>query len=71
MTTTTPPPTCATSVASKIAIMGSRYLQLIFALSLATVAITGCSQAEPSKDELLSRANAAFAADQYDKAEKA
>ena len=55
---------------SRITTIGSRYRRLIFALSLAAVANAGCSQAEPTKDELLSRANAAFAAGQYDKAEK-
>jgi tetratricopeptide (TPR) repeat protein len=43
---------------------------LIFAFCLAGAANAGCSKAEPSKDQLLSRAEAAFAAGQYDKAEK-
>jgi tetratricopeptide (TPR) repeat protein len=36
---------------------------------LAAVTSVGCSKAEPTKEELLSRAQAAFAAGQYDKAE--
>src|SRR6266545_7688160 len=67
--TTTTPPTCATSVASKIATMGSRYLPLMFALCLAAATSAGCAKDEPTKDELLSRADAAFAAGQWDKAE--
>jgi tetratricopeptide (TPR) repeat protein len=47
--------------------MGSRYLP-IFALCLALTS-AGCSKDEPTKDELLSRAEAAFAAGQYGKAE--
>jgi tetratricopeptide (TPR) repeat protein len=46
----------------------SGYL-LIFVLSLA-VANAGCSKDEPTKDQLLSRANEYVAAGQYDKAEK-
>jgi tetratricopeptide (TPR) repeat protein len=56
-------------VTSKVTTIGSRYLRLIFALCLAGVANAGCSKDEPTKDELLSRAEAAFAAGQYDKAE--
>ena len=48
----------------------SGYRQLIFALSLVAVASAGCSKAEPTKDQLLSQAKDAFAAEQYDKAEK-
>src|SRR5262249_42524670 len=61
--------TCATSIASKTTTTGSRYLRLIFALCLAGVANAGCSRDQPTKEELLSRAEAAFAAGQWDKAE--
>jgi tetratricopeptide (TPR) repeat protein len=44
-------------------------MRLIFALCLAAVMSASCSKDEPTKDELLSRAKAAFAAGQYDKAE--
>jgi len=64
---TTAAPTCATSVAPKIA--GFRYKGLIFGLCLAALTSAGCAKDEPTKDELLSRAEAAFAAGQYDKAE--
>src|SRR5215472_10903337 len=60
---------CRTPVTSKTTTTGSRYLRLIFALCLAGVANAGCAKDEPTKDELLSRAEAAFAAGQYDKAE--
>jgi predicted Zn-dependent protease len=43
----------------------------ILALALAAVANTGCSKHDPSKDEILSRANDAFAAGKYAEAEKA
>src|SRR5215468_8120259 len=66
---TTTAPTCATSVAPKIATIGFRYKGLIFGLCLAALTSAGCSKDEPTKDELLSRAEAAFAAGQYDKAE--
>ena len=62
-------PTCATSVASKIATIGSRKMRLMLPLCLAAVMSAGCSKDEPTKDELLSRAEAAFAAGQWDKAE--
>src|SRR5215472_65866 len=65
----TTPPTCTTTVAPKIATIGPRYLRLIFALCLTAVTSAGCSKDEPTKDELLSRAEAAFAAGQYAKAE--
>jgi tetratricopeptide (TPR) repeat protein len=42
----------------------------IFALFLVGLASAGCSKDEPTKDQLLSRANDYFAADQYVKAEK-
>jgi tetratricopeptide (TPR) repeat protein len=45
-------------------------MRLIFALCLATIATAGCAKDEPTKDEILSRAEAAFAAGQYDKAEQ-
>jgi tetratricopeptide (TPR) repeat protein len=38
-------------------------------LCLAAIANAGCSKAEPTKDELVSHADAAFAAGQWDKAE--
>src|SRR5262249_37161159 len=63
-------PACATAVASKIATIGYRQMRLMLALSLAAVMSAGCSRDEPTKDELLSRAEAAFAAGQYDKAEQ-
>jgi tetratricopeptide (TPR) repeat protein len=44
-------------------------MRLILALGLAAVISAGCSKGEPTKDELLSRADAAFAAGQWDKAE--
>jgi tetratricopeptide (TPR) repeat protein len=44
-------------------------MRLIFALCLAALTSVGCSKAEPTKEELLSRAEAAFAAGQWDKAE--
>jgi tetratricopeptide (TPR) repeat protein len=56
-------------VAFKIATIGCRYTRLIFALCLTAVATAGCSKDEPTKDELVSRAEAAFAAGQWDKAE--
>jgi len=65
----TTPPTCTTPVAFKIATIGCRYTRLIFALCLTAVATAGCSKDEPTKDELVSRAEAAFAAGQWDKAE--
>src|SRR5215470_11933628 len=66
---TTTAPTCATSVAPKIATIGFRYKGLIFGLCLAALTSAGCSKDEPTKDALLSRADAAFAAGQWDKAE--
>src|SRR5262245_34820289 len=62
-------PSCGTPVVSKSTTIGSRYLRLIFALCLAGVANAGCAKGEPTKEELLSRADAAFAAGQWDKAE--
>jgi tetratricopeptide (TPR) repeat protein len=56
-------------MASKIATRGSSHIRLIFALCLAAIMSTGCAKDEPTKDELLSRAEAAFAAGQWDKAE--
>src|SRR5262252_9299960 len=66
---TTTAPTCAASVAPEIATIGFKYKGLIFGLCLAALTSAGCSKDEPTKDELLSRAEAAFAAGQYDKAE--
>jgi tetratricopeptide (TPR) repeat protein len=64
----TPLPTCTTIVASN-ATIGSKYKRLIFALCLAALANAGCSKDEPTKEQLVSRADAAFAAGQWDKAE--
>src|SRR5215831_7161925 len=50
--------------------IGFGFKWLIFALCLTAIANAGCSKDEPTKDQLLSRADAAFAAGQYDKAEK-
>src|SRR5262245_2541098 len=47
--------------------IGRRGARLLFALCLA--ALASCSKTEPAKDELVSRADAAFAAGQWDKAE--
>ena len=47
-----------------------RFRPLFVALSLAALTAGGCSKA-PTKDELLARANDDFAAQQYDRAEKA
>jgi tetratricopeptide (TPR) repeat protein len=44
--------------------------RMVFALCLAAVALLGCSKEEPTKDQLLSRADKYFAADQYADAEK-
>ena len=55
---------------SKITSTASGYRQLVFALSLVAVASAGCSKEEPTKDQLLTRAKDAFAAEQYAKAEK-
>src|SRR5215831_14161668 len=65
----TTPPTCATPAAPKIATIGFRHKGLIFGLCLAALTSAGCSKDEPTKEELLSHAEAAFAAGQYDKAE--
>src|SRR5882672_11247372 len=42
----------------------------IFVLSIAALAMAGCSEKAPSKDQILSRANEAFAAQRYIQAEK-
>jgi tetratricopeptide (TPR) repeat protein len=47
----------------------SRFRQSVFMLLLLAVATAGCSKDEPTKEQLLSRAEAAFAAGQWDKAE--
>src|SRR5215831_4242420 len=60
----------ATPVASKIATIGFRHMRLALALCLTALMSAGCSKDEPTKDQLLSRADAAVAAGQYDKAEK-
>src|SRR5262249_28483757 len=49
------------------ATIGRRGARLLFALCLA--ALASCSKTEPTEDELVSRADAAFAAGQWDKAE--
>jgi tetratricopeptide (TPR) repeat protein len=64
-----PLPTCPTATVSD-ATMGFRYRRLIFALCLTAIANAGCSKDGPTKDELVSSADAAFAAGQYDKAEQ-
>lgn len=46
------------------------YRPLILVLSLVALASLGCSEAAPTKDQLLSRANDALAAEQYVRAEK-
>jgi tetratricopeptide (TPR) repeat protein len=56
---------------STIASTFSGYRQLMFALALVAIASAGCSKKAPTKDELLSQGKDAFAANQYDKAEKA
>src|SRR5215469_4462220 len=61
---------CGTPAVSKRTIIGCRYTRLIVALCLTALTSAGCSKDEPTKEELLSRAEAAFAAGQYDKAEK-
>src|SRR6266536_671158 len=43
---------------------------LIFALSIAALAITGCPEKAPTKDQILSRANESFAAQRFSQAEK-
>src|SRR5215469_17352648 len=58
-----------TPVTSKTTTRGSRYLRLMSALSFAAILSASCSKDEPTKEELLSRADAAFAAGQWDKAE--
>src|SRR5215813_486 len=55
---------------SMTSMITSMYRKLIFAFSLVAVASAGCSKEEPTKDQLLSRAKDAFAAGQYDNAEK-
>jgi tetratricopeptide (TPR) repeat protein len=57
-----------TPVTPNHATIGRRGTRLLFALCLAVLA--SCSKTEPTKDELVSRADAAFAAGQYDKAEQ-
>src|SRR4051812_26086704 len=42
----------------------------ILVLSIAALAMAGCSEKAPSKDQILSRANEAFAAQRYGQAEK-
>jgi tetratricopeptide (TPR) repeat protein len=43
---------------------------LIFALSIVALAISGCSEKPPTRDQILSRADEAFAAQRYSQAEK-
>jgi tetratricopeptide (TPR) repeat protein len=47
-----------------------RYRPFVFAIFLVSLAGFGCSKAVPTQDQLLSRANDALAAEQYDRAEK-
>src|SRR5215471_14053025 len=68
--TCTTSPICMTAAALKSTSIGSGYRRLIFALCLTALANAGCSKDEPTKEQLLSRADAAFAAGQFDKAEK-
>jgi tetratricopeptide (TPR) repeat protein len=58
-----------TSMISMITSMASGRRQPIFALCLLAVAVAGCSKEQPTKEQLLSRANDAFAAGEYGKAE--
>src|SRR5262245_48114143 len=51
------------------ACLGQRW-RSVFALSVAALAIAGCSEKAPTKDRILSRANEAFAAHRYGQAEK-
>src|SRR5262245_17805714 len=69
MTSTTPSP-CMTPLGSRIGTQCSRHLRMILALCLATLANAACSKNEPTKEQLLARADAAFAAEEFDKAEK-
>src|SRR5262245_4710649 len=65
--------TCATCMTSMVTNLAGGYRSLIFALSLVALASSGCSEAptkNPTKDQILSRANDALAAEQYVKAEK-
>src|SRR5262249_25967847 len=62
-------PTCPTFVAPMITTTDCRHVGLIFALCLAALTSLSCSKDEPTKEELLSRAEAAFAEGQWDKAE--
>ena len=57
------------AAALKSTSIGSGYRRLIFALCLMALTSAGCSKDEPTKEELLSRAEAAFAAGHWDKAE--
>jgi len=62
-------PTRATSARPKIATLGFRCKGLIFGLCLTALTSASCSKHEPTKEQLLSGAEAAFAAGQWDKAE--
>src|SRR5262245_22495032 len=66
--TNTTPSTCMAPVASKTGTMSSMHWRLTLALCL-VLATAACSK-KPTKEQLLSRADAARAAEQYDKAEK-
>src|SRR3954451_16150865 len=48
-----------------------RSRSLVFWLAFLSLVSFGCSKPGPTKDEVLSRANEAFAAEQYGQAEKA
>jgi putative PEP-CTERM system TPR-repeat lipoprotein len=56
-------------VSPTFATLGCKALRVIFAVCLAAIANVGCSKDEPTKEQLVSRADAAFAAGQWDKAE--
>ena len=60
----------ATTMTFMLANVAGRYRPLIIALSIAALACAACSDATPTKDQILSRANDALAAEQYAKAEK-
>ena len=62
-------PLASPTSAVKTTTNGCGHMKVIFALCLAAGMSAGCSKGEPTNDELLSRAEAAFAAGQWDKAE--
>jgi putative PEP-CTERM system TPR-repeat lipoprotein len=48
----------------------SANLRSVWVFALLALAVASCSKAEPTKDQILSRANAALVAEQYDQAKK-